>query len=322
MTTPLVDDPLPTPAPPAERRSPAPETVAVRAGARGAGQSLAPALWSTSAFEVDPVETRRLATTPRTERFYSRHGNPAVRQFEEAMAELEGAEAALAFASGMGAICAVVLGLCARGNHVVAQRQMYGGTLQLLRRICPRFGIEVTLVDATRPGAFAEAVRPGRTVLVLAETPANPRLDLVDLDELGAIQGPITVVDSTFATPAGPAAPRPRHRPRRSTPPPRRMAGHNDATLGVVVRQRRPDRLAVGLRRAAGGERLAVRRHQRATRPAHAGRPAAPAEPPPPWPWPGRSRPTRPWPTSATPASTPIRRPSWPGGSCARRAGC
>ena len=61
------------------------------------------------------------------------------------MAELEGAEAAMAFASGMGAICAVVLGLCNSGSHIVAQRQCYGGTTQLLAGVCPRFGIEVTL---------------------------------------------------------------------------------------------------------------------------------------------------------------------------------
>ena len=68
----------------------------------------------------------------------------------------------------------------------------------LLQTACPRFGIDVTFVDATEPGAFAAAVVPGKTTLVIAETPANPRLDLVDLDEIGAIAGPITVVDSTF----------------------------------------------------------------------------------------------------------------------------
>ena len=75
---------------------------------------------------------------------------------------------------------------------------------------CARFGIDVTFVDGTEPGAFAAAVRPGRTMLVIAETPANPQLALIDLDELGAIRGPITVVDSTFATPIVPAA-RSRH---------------------------------------------------------------------------------------------------------------
>ncbi len=134
--------------------------------------------------------------------------------FEGAVADLEGAEAARAFGSGMGAVTAVVLGLCSPGDHIVASRQLYAGTQLVFQAMCPRFGIDVTFVDGTEPGAMAAAVRPGKTMLVWAETPANPRLDLVDLDELGAIAGPMTVVDSTFATPLGqsPLAPRRRHR--------------------------------------------------------------------------------------------------------------
>ncbi|MFN0092106.1 MAG: trans-sulfuration enzyme family protein [Acidimicrobiales bacterium] len=223
-----------TPEPPAPAPCWAPETLAVCAGRSDNGGALAPVLWASTTFEVSAADSRRLATTPRTSRFYARHGNPSVRAFEDAVAGLEGAEAALAFASGMGAICGVVLGLCARGSHVVAQRQMYGGTLQLLGSVCPRFGIEVTLVDGAASGAFAAAVEPGRTVLVLAETPANPRLELVDLDELGALEGPIVAVDSTFATPLG-------QRPldhgvdlviHSAT---KALAGHNDACLGVVA---------------------------------------------------------------------------------------
>jgi cystathionine beta-lyase/cystathionine gamma-synthase len=167
-------------------------------------------------------------------RFYSRYGNPSVAQFEEAIAALEGAEAARAFASGSGATCAVVLGLCSAGDHIVAQRQLYSGTLLLLQMVCPRFKIDVTLVDGTEPGAFAAAVRPGQTTLVLAETPANPKLGLVDLAELGAIRGPVKVVDSTFATPV---ATRPLtygvdlvvHSATKA------IGGHNDASLGVIA---------------------------------------------------------------------------------------
>lgn len=212
-----------------------PETQAVCAGRADNGGALAPLLWASSSFEVASLaEGRKLATRPRSTRFYSRHGNPGVRAFEDAIAELEGAEAALAFSSGMGAIFATVMGLAAAGNHIVAQRQCFGGTVQLLSGICPRFGIDVTFVDGTVPGAFAEAVRPGKTVLLLAETPANPRLDLVDLAEIGAIVGPIKAVDSTFATPLG-------QRPldfgvdlviHSAT---KAIAGHNDASLGVVA---------------------------------------------------------------------------------------
>ncbi len=87
------------------------------------------------------------------------------------------------------------------------------------------------------PGAFAEAVQPGRTMLVLAETPSNPRLELVDLDELGALRGPFTVVDSTFATPLGqqPLAHGVHLSLHSAT---KGIAGHNDATLGVVSGER------------------------------------------------------------------------------------
>lgn len=212
-----------------------PETRAVLAGRRDNGKALAPILWATTTFETDTVEeARRMATAPGAHRFYSRYGNPTVRGFEEAVADLEGAEAARAFASGMGALSAVVLGLCSSGSHIVAQRRMYAGTTLLLQSACPRFGIDVTFVDGHEPGAFAAAVEPGRTMLVIAETPANPRLDIVDLDEIGAITGPIKVVDSTLATPLG-------QRPldhgvdlvvHSAT---KGMSGHNDATLGVAA---------------------------------------------------------------------------------------
>ncbi len=212
-----------------------PATRAIAAGRAASGTSLAPALWATSVWESESlVDARRRATGTRAAEFYSRYANPTVRSFEEAVAALEGAEDALAFASGMGALSTVVLALCSAGDHVVAQRQLYAGTLAFLQGPCARFGIETTFVDGTEPGAFAAAVRPGRTMLVLAETPSNPRLDLVDLDEVGAIRGPITVVDSTLATPLG-------QRPldhgvhlvvHSAT---KGIAGHNDATLGVVA---------------------------------------------------------------------------------------
>jgi len=212
-----------------------PETVAIRAGRSENGAALAPILWSTTTFVTPTVdEGRRLATSVGPTQFYGRYGNPTVRAFEDAIAQLEGAESARAFASGMGAVSAVVLGLCSTGDHIVAQRQIYAGTQQLLQAACPRFGIDVTFVDGTDPAEWAAAVRPGKTVLLLAETPANPRLDLVDLDALAAIPGPLKVVDSTFATPLG-------QRPldhgidlviHSAT---KAIAGHNDATLGVVA---------------------------------------------------------------------------------------
>ncbi len=212
-----------------------PETTAVLGGRPEGERSLAPVLFPSSTFTYSSVEEgRRYATELAPERFYSRYGNPTINAFESTIAELEGAEAARAFASGMGAISAIVFGLCSSGDHIVAQRQMYAGTLLLLQTACPRFGIDVTFVDGTRPGAFAEAVVPGKTMLVFAETPANPKLDLVDLDDLGSIAGPMTVVDSTFATPLGqtPLAHGVDLVVHSAT---KGIAGHNDATIGVVA---------------------------------------------------------------------------------------
>lgn len=217
---------------------PSAATRAVTAGRSHQGNSLTVPLWGTSVWQTSGLDdTRKRATGLRAEEFYSRYHNPTVRAFEEAIAELEGAGDALAFSSGMGAVASVVFGLCSRGDHIVAQRQIYAGTSALLLGPCARMGIEVTWVDGTTPGEFAAAVIPGRTMLVVAESPSNPRLDLVDLADLGAIAGPFTMVDSTFATPIG-------QQPIRfgvdlvvhsAT---KGICGHNDATLGVVSGER------------------------------------------------------------------------------------
>lgn len=218
-----------------ERVPPHLETRAILGGRRGDGTSLAPVLWPTSTFASETVDdARRMATSVGADRFYSRYGNPTVAGFEDLIADLEGAEAARAFASGMGAVSAVVLGLCSTGDHIVAQRQLYAATQLVFQAVCPRFGIDVTFVDGTEPGAFAAAVRPGKTTLVFAETPANPKLDIIDLDEVGAVAGPVTVVDATFGTPV-------LQQPLRHGvdlvlhSATKGIAGHNDATLGVVA---------------------------------------------------------------------------------------
>jgi cystathionine beta-lyase/cystathionine gamma-synthase len=212
----------------------APETLAITAGRAASGASLAPALWASSTWESESLDdAHRRATSLRHDGFYSRYSNPTVRSFEQAIAELEGAEESLAFASGMGAVASTVFALCSTGSHIVTQRQLYAGTLAFLQGPCRRMGIDVTYVDVATPGAFAAAIEPGRTMLVLAETPSNPLLELADLDELGSIKGPFTVVDSTFATPLGqqPLAHGVDISLHSAT---KGIAGHNDATLGVI----------------------------------------------------------------------------------------
>ncbi|MBW8826516.1 MAG: PLP-dependent transferase [Acidobacteria bacterium] len=214
------------------------ETTAVTAGRSYPGRSLAPPLFAASTYEMESLDAaRKAAHTPRVDAFYGRYGNPTVTAFEEAVAALEGAEAAQAFASGMGAVSSVVLALCSAGDHIVAQRQLYSHSAILFQAVCPRFGIEVTLVDATDPEAMAAAVQPGRTRLVFVETPANPLFQLADLEVVGGIVGPFTVCDSTFA---GPLVQRPHehgidivlHSATKG------LSGHNDATLGVITGER------------------------------------------------------------------------------------
>jgi cystathionine beta-lyase/cystathionine gamma-synthase len=211
------------------------DTTAIRAGRSANGTSLAAPLWGSSVWTSPSLDhARKAAVGARAACFYGRFANPTVTAFEEAIATLEGAEAALAFASGMGAVSTVILALCSAGDHVVAQRQIYSGTQMFLQAAAARFGIETTFVDGSEPGAFAAAVRPGKTMLILAETPANPLMSLVDLDELGAIAGPFKVVDSTFATPC-------LQQPLRHGvdivlhSATKGIAGHNDATLGVIA---------------------------------------------------------------------------------------
>lgn len=211
------------------------ETTAVTAGRGASGDSLAPVLFPSTTYTVDTVaEQAAQVSASRPQKLYSRFGSPTVREFEDAVAALEGAEAGLAAASGMATVTAVLLGLCSKGDHIVATRQIFSVTYALLAMHLPRFGIDVTLVDGTDAAAIEAAVIPGRTQVVLVETPANPALTLVDLDAIGAIVGAITVADSTFA---GPVVQRPLdhgidlvlHSATKG------IAGHNDALLGVVA---------------------------------------------------------------------------------------
>ena len=211
-----------------------PETTAITAG-RDASGALSPTIWTSTTWQSSGLDdTSKAATSIHKTGNYARYSNPSVRDFERAIAELEGAEDALAFGSGMGAISSIILALCSTGDHIVAQSQLYGGTVAFLNGPCKRLGIDVTFVDGSKPGAFAAAVKPGKTMLVLAESPSNPQMGVVDFAELASIKGPYTVVDSTLATPLGqsPLALGVSLVMHSAT---KGIAGHNDATLGVVA---------------------------------------------------------------------------------------
>ncbi len=133
---------------------------------------------------------------PNENAIYARLHNPTVARFEAGLAELEGADAAVGFGSGMAAMSACLLAARERGGHVVAVRPMYGGTDGLLSS--GLLGVEVSWAGAQTVG---EAIGPA-TALVIVETPANPTLRLVDIEAIVAQAGDVPVlVDSTFATP-------------------------------------------------------------------------------------------------------------------------
>ena len=135
---------------------------------------------------------------------YTRWGNPTLRSLEDRLAALEGAEAAVTTASGMGAVSALLLTFLSQGDHLVASEVCYVGSVELFGQHLPRFGIEVTLVDTSDLAQVQAAIRPN-TKMIFAETPANPILRISDIRALAAIAhqaSAILAVDSTWASPA------------------------------------------------------------------------------------------------------------------------
>ena len=134
---------------------------------------------------------------------YSRISNPTVAVLEERLAALEGGVGAVCTASGQAAMHLAVATLLSAGDHIVASRNIYGGTHQVLNLTLPRFGITTTFVDPRDPQAFADAIRP-ETRLVFAETLGNPGIEVLDVPAVAAVahaRGLPLAVDSTFATP-------------------------------------------------------------------------------------------------------------------------
>jgi cystathionine gamma-lyase len=133
---------------------------------------------------------------------YSRTQNPTRQALEGNLAALEGGRYGLTFASGCAATT-TILHMLASGDHVVAADDLYGGTYRIFERVMKQLGVEVTYVDPTRPGAFAEAITP-KTRLVWVETPTNPLLKLCDIAAVAEICKQKRVwlaVDNTFMTP-------------------------------------------------------------------------------------------------------------------------
>ena len=167
-------------------------------------RAVVPPVVANAAFAYDTVEDwRRVALGEVPGDIYSRNSNPTVRLCEQKMAALEGADAAVAFANGMGAIAATLFALLAPGHRAVTVKDAYGGTYLTFTELLPGFGVACEVCETDDPGAIEAAIGRGCQLLYL-ESPTNPMLKVVDLARFAAAAhraGAIVVVDNTFATP-------------------------------------------------------------------------------------------------------------------------
>lgn len=179
------------------------ETKAVRGAAdlEKKNGPMATPIYQTSTFEVVDNDEQVRATG--TDHYYTRYGNPTNTVAEKTIAELEGVDAALTFASGMGAITTTIMALLKSGDHIVAQRDIYGGVNKFLSQWIPKMGIETTFVDTTEYEQHARAIRPNTKLLYL-ESPTNPLLRVVDFKKvavLAKLHRLLSMIDATFGTP-------------------------------------------------------------------------------------------------------------------------
>lgn len=162
------------------------------------------ALYLTSCFIQPNAETaRRRYAREEPGYTYTRTGNPSVTAFEQRLAALEGAEDAIAAASGMAAILLLAMALLKSGDHVICSRAMFGSTIGLLDTHLTKFGVQTTLVSQTNAAEWRAAMRP-QTRLLFVESPNNPLTEVCDIAALAQIAhagDALLVVDNCFATP-------------------------------------------------------------------------------------------------------------------------
>ena len=187
-------------------RPPGFQTRAIHHGydpARSEG-ALAPPVFMTSTYAFErSADSEAVAAGEREGPIYGREENPTQGVLERRLANLEGAEAAVTFASGMGAVGSLLLSLLSQGDELVVHRTLYSNTYALVHDALPRFGIRVRAIDLADPAALGPALPGAR--MVYFETPVNPTAEVLDI---AAIAGParaagaLVVVDGTFASPA------------------------------------------------------------------------------------------------------------------------
>ena len=218
------------------------ETIAARGGrdVTSGNRPLTPPLYQTNVFVFDSMAQVEAVWEGKERGFvYGRYGTPNHAMLEAMVAELEGGEAAVACASGMGATTALILGLLREGDHLVAARDLYGSTIALFTDEVGRLGIEVSFVDGSDPERVMEALTP-KTRAVFVEALSNPLLRVADVEALAARlagRGVDLIVDSSLASPAvlrpiGLGASVVLHSATKF------ISGHGDVTAGVVVGSR------------------------------------------------------------------------------------
>lgn len=182
------------------------ETLAIHAGQEPEKLTgaLSTPIYQTSTFCFETVEEGAAKFSGEIPGYkYSRGGNPTNEALEKKCAALEGGEAAVVTASGMGAIGSTMVGLLKQGDHVVSGDVLYGGTSVVMRTNLPQFGIDVTFVDTSKPEEVEKAINE-RTKVIYFETPTNPTMGLTDIKAIAEIakrHNVKVVVDNTFAPP-------------------------------------------------------------------------------------------------------------------------
>ena len=182
------------------------DTLAVRAAVDKSqyGEN-SEALYLTSSFtQPDCATAARRFAGEEDGYIYSRFTNPTTASMEQRLAALEGTEACVATASGMGAILLLCMGLLKAGDHVVCSRSVFGSTIKLIASEFGKFGVESTFVSQTDLGEWKKAIRPA-TKLLFAETPTNPLTEVCDIRALADLAhgaGALLAVDNCFCTPA------------------------------------------------------------------------------------------------------------------------
>ena len=144
--------------------------------------SIVTPIYQTSTFVFPSVEEGAARFSGESDGFiYTRIGNPTLAALEKCVSALENGEKAIAFASGMSAISSVVIAMVSAGDHIVADKCVYGSVYTLFDEVLTRFGVEVDFVDCSEPEQVERAVKPN-TKLIYFESPANPVIKLVDIE--------------------------------------------------------------------------------------------------------------------------------------------